>query len=300
MNEETNVGMDETAYEDFFGSFGNQTEDAEETETEVETADESADEPVSEENADGTDAGEGAENGAETNQEAEGANKTEDAEQLFEYKVNKETKSLNLKNPEHLAELKTLAQKGADYDRVKGQLAEARGFKETYGQVAEVLESVAKANNTTVAEIVTQFRTNMLRGTGLSEDAARERIGREDAERELQALKDAEAAKQTAETDTAERAKREFGEFRGKFPDVLLDKPTLDALAPMIQSGKTLTEAYLEHKANTAAAENERLKQELAAAKQTQKNKTRSTGSMQDAGSKTTSQFDDFFAAFKM
>ena len=193
---------------------------------------------------------EGAESAAEDPQEqpgdsAEHPAEQESPEETFTLKVNKEEKTYTRE------EVISLAQKGADYDRVKEQLTQSRqtaealqGKLDSQQEAMELLAQLAEDSKTDIPHILRELRLGQLKKQGLSDEAAEERLLRMDAERENAALKAAAAAEEPAEETTGQRAQREIAQFREARPDADLSKEVLDKLMPDLQGGMPLLEAY--------------------------------------------------------
>ena len=191
-------------------------------------------------------------------------------------------------------EVIALAQKGKDYDRIRGKLDEAsnelktlREQKGSFDKYQSFLERVAKRSNTDIDTLMTDIEANMMvdeeaaKGNKISKDAALERIkfNRYKAETEAKANKEADSkAEEKAEpTDTAKaRMDDEVAAFIREYPDVkATDIP--QSVWEEVKGGKSLVGAY-------ARYENKQLRTELNTIKQNQKNSARSTGSRNTAG----------------
>lgn len=287
------------SHDDFFSAFEGEsyqspTEDVTEeveTETETEVAEESAE--VVEEAADGEEAQEGAEE-----QKAEEDAAKEQQADVFTIKVNKEERTVTRD------EMITLAQKGADYDRVKAAAEQAKtdntALKEQNAKMQEafdLLTDLANESKITVPELLRVFRVNRFKGQGLSEEAAKERVAREDAEKELQTFKaQQEAAQNLSDND---RAKRDVEEFRKMYPDVQLTEELVASLIDDVRGGMTMTQAYQRREAAKKDEEIRALRAELEAEKKNRENRASSPGSQKDSGSKRVkTQFDAFFGAY--
>lgn len=294
--------MDETAtsFDDFFsameGESGYQSADTDDAADIADTPDDAG-------------GGEAAEDGAQPTEDGktEGAADVPGAAgdppapaETFALRVNKTDV------PATREEMIAYAQKGVDYDRVKTALeqertanAELQGrvsqTEEVYGLIAEL----AKESGVEIGELLDQFRVARYKNQGLSDDAARERLGREKAERELASLK-GKADAQKSETDARhERAQREVAEFGRRYPDVTLTDEMVAKLRPDVQDGMTLCEAYQKLCNTEQAAEIKRLQDALEAEKQNKANRSASPGSLGDSGAKKTGgQYEDFFSAF--
>lgn len=290
----------------FGGDDGNQTDTVEETveaADEVETGEEVTEE--AEDTAEGTetaeedDAEEADKDGAEAEPEA-----GEDAqEQKFTIKVNKETREVNL------LEMTELAQKGADYDRVKGQLDTVRQNEQTLQAkidqqkpFMEFLELAAEQTGTTTETLVENLHVNLLKGKGMTEAEARAEIRAAKAEKQVKDLTAAKAPQDnSAEADNGmSRAQQEISDFAKAFPDVRLTDELVKKLMPDVHNGMSLTSAYLKMENARQAAEIAELQRKQAAAEQNKRNRARSPGSQQSSGGKTAkSDFDEFAEAFK-
>lgn len=294
---------EEIAFADFEAAFseedGNQTEPAEET---------TGDEPG--EGAEGTDTGtdddgdEGVEetgdDGREEPGKDEGSGDTHAADDSFTIKVNKEERTVNRE------EIISLAQKGADYDRVKEQLSQSRQQNQTLQEqvdksqgVMETLQMLADGVNMPLDQFVDQLHVNFLMKGGKTEGEAREKIRADRAEKQLNASKAKETAEKAQAEDTQTRAQREIAEFHKDFPNVELTEELCGKLMPDVQSGMSLSNAYRKQENAKKDAEIAELKRQLEAEKQNKKNRANSPGSQKDSGgNRSRSPEDDFFAAF--
>lgn len=295
---------EEMALADFEAAFseedGNQTEPAEET---------TGDEPG--EGAEGTETGEeGGEDTAteETGDEGEdepsegddGGN-TPAAEDSFTIKVNKEERTVTRD------EVISLAQKGADYDRVKEQLTQTRQQNQTLLEQAEknrevldVLQMLADGTNMPLDQFVDQLHVNFLVKGGKTEGEAREKIRADRAEKQLNESKSKETTAKSEETAAQDRAQREIAEFHKDFPGVELTEELCGKLMADVQSGMSLSNAYRKQEAAKKDAEIAELKRQLEAEKQNKRNRSNSPGSQRDSGgNRSRSPEDEFFAAFE-
>lgn len=229
-------------------------------------------------------------------------------EQKFTIKVNKESREVGL------SEMTELAQKGADYDRVKGQLAAARDdlekvnaqFEESR-KISELLKRIADDVGVPEEEMLRRVHINWRMNKGESEKEAIAHIESENAKRELNELKERQNQEKANSESVQERASREIAEFRKEYPDVELTKELIDKMMADVQGGMTLTNAYRkieaakkDEEANNLRAEIQRLQQQIAAEKQNKKNRSNSPGSQTDAGGRNAkSDFDEFAEAFR-
>lgn len=301
--------MENISYDDFFDTFegadgendGNQTDIAVDTEEEAE---ESPQEDTQQEQ-DEPEGGETAEEDTEDEAEevpADGESEPDKdgQEQKFTIKVNKQTREVTL------AEMTELAQKGADYDRIRGRFDEseqnAQGLQEkldTQQPLMDIINAIASEAGMEVPAFLEQVRVNVLVQQGMTEKEAKATIRAQNAEK---ALNDAKPAQEPADNgDTApDRAAAEIEEFARAFPGVQLTQEQIDKLMPDVQAGMTLTNAYLKmENARLAAALEARQKSEKAESKN-RTNRMKAPRSQRDSGGQNTKDaYEDFFAAFE-
>ena len=303
------MGNESIDYEAFFSAMGDTESDGgNQTEPETETAEtEPSTETEQQQPKEDTEGGEESAEESTPNAEENASEKSPAADgqqnepQKFTIKYNHETREVDL------PEMTALAQKGADYDRIRGKLEEAQAGQaalqktvDEQAPVLEVLQLAAKDAGVDVADLVETIHVGLLKGRGMTEAEAKAEIRAAKAEKAMNDLKNKPASEEKVEDPNQERAKREIAEFQDAFPDVSLNQETLDKLAPDVQGGMTLTSAYLK-------LENSRLKTELAesqrkleAEKQNQRNKQKAApGQTDSGGGRSRDSFDDFFDAFE-
>ena len=271
------------------------TEEATETGNvppEGESSQQSGEEPEGEEQ-DGSE-----ENGAEGGEKPDSG-----SEQKFKIKVNKEEKEVSLE------EMTALAQKGADYDRIKERDAKSQqtiqelqaqidGFTAKQG-VLDVLDIIAQKSGSSLEQLAESLYINFRKSGGASEDAAREELKSAKLEKELGALKSQQTKQQEKASEEESRAQREMEQFRSEYPDVELTEELVDKLVPDVQKGMTLSAAYRKMEKAQEAEKIAELERKLAAKQQNAKNRRSSPGSQQDSGgSRSKDVFDEFMAAF--
>lgn len=290
-------------FEEFFSAYdapgeddGNQTD----PETEGTETEETAQEPAGDQETGEADSEESTPE--QEKKPDEGNPEAAPEPQKFTIKVNKGTREVEL------PEMTELAQKGADYDRVKGQLETSRtneaNLQKTVDEqspIMEVLQLAAKDAGVDVAELVDSIHVGLLKGKGMTEAEARAEIRAAKAEKAVNDLKNKPAQEEKPETDSnQERAKREIAEFQTAFPGVQLNQETLDKLAPDVQNGMTLTSAYLKMENARLTAELAEQKRALEAEKQNQKNRRQAAPGQNDSGGgRERDAFEDFFTAFE-
>lgn len=294
--------------DDFFAAFSD--DDGYQTDTDDAAAETEDAETTGEETNEPQDGGEDGSDSGEENEQAPGEEGADDGsegdkpavEENFTIKVNKEERTVGRK------EMISLAQKGADYDRVKDQLAQSRqtnqGLREQLGKykgAIDMLDMLSAASGTGIDDLVEQIHTNWLMQQGKSESEAKAEIRATKAEKRIADMEAAETAKQKpAAEDFKARAEREVAEFHSRFPDVKLTEELCNELVADVQKGMTLADAYQKKENARKDAEITELRQKLAASEQNKRNRAASPGSQNDTGGRRAkSDFDEFMAAFE-
>lgn len=291
---------------DFDSDDGYQTDTddaAEEEAAEPETAEESAedgaeeDQETEDEPGNAEDSGEAsAEDAEKPGTEGEAGTDGADSEQKFTIKVNKENREVGLQ------EMTELAQKGADYDRIKGHLEASRQNEQAMqskldaqNSVMEVLNLISEQSGTPLETLIDQLYVNFQKGNGKSETEARQALENGRLKKENEELKALQTRKDAAVDDVSARAQRDLVEFRKYFPDVVLSDELVEKMMPDIQSGMSMTNSYLNLENARKDAENAELQRRLAASEQNKKNRSRTPGSMRDSGGSRTVDLADIF-----
>lgn len=297
MDETTTIETADEGFAEFEAAFagddGYQTEEpAAEPEENTEDAEASAEEQPDEEEPAGEDAEKGEEEGGE---EAPPAAQ----ETSFTIRVNKEDRTVNRE------EMFSLAQKGADYDRVKGQVAERdntiseltaqiEGSKENLDMLSLISESVGKP----IPELLEQLHLSLLMKSGQTEAEAKANIRAIKAERQVNAAKAAQQ-KQPDKPDPKARAEKELADFHNRFPGVELTEALCKELTEDVRKGLSIADAYQKREDARKDARIAELEKQVAADKQNKKNKAKAVGSQKDSGGRRVkTEFDDFMAAF--
>lgn len=228
---------------------------------------------------------------------AEGSQKPDsEPAQTYTLKVNKEERNVSLE------EMTALAQKGADYDRVKGQIVERentisdlQGKLDKQQAILDVLQMIAGKDGGDLSQLTENLYVNFRKSQGGSEDAARAELKNASLEKELAATKAKQAEEQKQESEDQNRAQREVEEFRKEYPDVELTDELVDKLLPDVQGGMPLSAAYRKMERSQQAEKIAELERKLAAEQKNAKNRRSSPGSQQDSGGKAThSEIDSF------
>lgn len=216
------------------------------------------------------------------------------AEESKAEEAKEETDQFTLK---HLDEVKTvsrdevviLAQKGMDYDRLKQKSEERYAALEVEKSLLDsrvaIFNEMAKSGGyKDVDELIDNIQAEQLsERTGIEKSAALTQVRLERKEKEL-----AEKERRlTATKDSKNKVEEDARAFVEKHPDINF-KSIPKEVWDRVNAGESLLSAYDEHMMDSQrkelAAENERLKAELEAAKKNADNKARSTGSATSAG----------------
>lgn len=293
----------ETGFNDFMDAFDDsadyQTGEAEEQAVEEGTADSTEETTQIEDHADTSEGGQDADQEETGKDQGEPEADSKPQDETFTLKVNKEEKTYSRE------EVISLAQKGADYDRVKEQLERSRqttaDLQFRLDDQNEALSELAKEAGMDVPALLDNLRIATLKKQGLSEDAAKERLLRLKAERENARLKEEKPAEQESAAETSQqRAKRDLEEFRRVYPDVQLTDELIGRLTPDVQGGASLLGAYRKYENAQKDAQIAELQRQLEAEKQNKENRISSPGSQKDTGGKRTkTEYDDFMEAFR-
>lgn len=238
-----------------------------------------ADAPVSEEDA-GHEADQQTDDGSEQQEAASEEQPTqegqEEADQPFlQLKRHGETTGVTRE------QATVLAQKGLDYDHVRGERDAARGRVQ---ELEGFLNELAAPSGMSIEDLIDATRAQVLADRdGIDHDIALQRVKldreRRDFDAERQRIQDAQAEQQRA--DQARTGS--FLRFAQAYPDVdptTIPKEVWDEMA----QGTDLTDAYARYEAKTLRAENEELRSKLETVEKNVDNKQRSTGSQKTAG----------------
>ena len=268
------------------------------TETEVEDSWDDIDlsdlaedgEAAEEDTAEEVEEGEGTEE-TEASQQTETEVRSEDS---FTLKYMGEEKSVTRE------EIVDLAEKGMNYDKVKGQLEAARNDLRDYERVRadlskrneqlQFLEEIAKDQNMSLDELIENTQVQVMqKRTGKDVEVCRGIVANERRARELQAQ---QAAVTSAKDQNAKRD-ADIAEFMKAYPELASDpKNVPQEVWDAVNRGESLLSAYRAYEVKTLRAELEKQKAAAAEEKRKQENKSRSTGSQKTKGTKTVDPFD--------
>ena len=215
---------------------------------------------------------------------------------MYDLKYNGEKKLVTVD------EMKTLAQKGLNYDKVsqerdalRQESTELRKFRDDNHELLGVLTTAAQNAGMDVPAFVRTIRENLLTSQGVDREVARERIAREDAERQLAAARERETSGKKKETEEQEHRRQDAEAFGKLYQDV--DPKTIpDEVWEEVRKGESLVTAYGRYENRQLQAEIKRLKEQQTAAEQNNKNREKTLGSVKTGGQ--TAAKDSFLEAF--
>lgn len=167
-------------------------------------------------------------------------------------------------------ELRTNAQKGLDYDRIK---EERDKFKNSH----KLMESYAKMFGVSTEEYINKVSEEFKNAeakqyaeqNGVTEDGAKQILS---LQRELETYKNKEN-----QTNKREEMRQAFSRFAANHPDVDIKTLPDEVFKNYIEKG-------IDFEASYAIYENQRLKSEIAALKQNKQNEETAVGSAKDEG----------------
>lgn len=304
MNENEDFGFEEFESalfdDDYQTGDDDGAEDSDVTETDTDTQDTHSDGEDGDEgdnSAEDEDVDDSEDDGADGDGEGDSGNT--DADKTFTIKVNKEERTVTLE------EMTTLAQKGADYDRVKEQntkhqqtIADLQSKLEGVSSqqaVLDILDTIAQKSGSTLEQLAESLYVNFRKSAGASEDVAREELKSARLEKELNGYKAKQTQQQEKENDSESRVRRDVEEFRREYPSVEITEELVNKLAPDIQNGMSLSTAYRKYEKAQDSAKIAELERKLAAKAQNDKNKKRSPGSQKDSGGRSSKSDYDVF-----
>ncbi len=233
----------------------------------------------------------------ESTEETEASQQTETevrSEDSFTLKYMGEEKSVTRE------EIVDLAEKGMNYDKVKGQLETARNDLREFEQVKadlskrneqlQYLEELAKEQNMSLDELIENTQVQVMhRKTGKDMEVCRGIVANERRARELQA----QQATVTATKDQNAKRDADIAEFMKAYPELASDpKNVPQEVWDAVNKGESLLSAYRAYEVKALRAELEQQKAAAAEEKRKQENKSRSTGSQKTKGTKTADPFD--------
>lgn len=193
------------------------------------------------------------------------------------------------------SEMVALAQKGLDYDRIRGKYDEAKPVIEMFGEFA-------RAAGMSIPDYIRNVRTEAKRAGGMSEEEARRTVDLEEREASIHAEEARRQEQESARNAQQQRISRELAEFERAFPDAYNNAKSDPKTIPQsvwdeVNNGLSLTAAYSRYAVEQARASVKTAQETVKTVQQAQKNTQRSTGSMKSAGNDSRS-VDAFLAGF--
>lgn len=180
------------------------------------------------------------------------------------------------------ADMVALAQKGLDYDRIRGEYDEAR-------PVMDLFRDYAKRAGITVPEYLARIRAQAKQAEGMSQEEARRAVDLED--REAVVAQQEAVRRQQEEAQRQEFARRQavdarmqadLLEFREVFPGAAADPASIPKeVWEAVRNGRTLVAAYAKYQEAQMAAESAR---RAAVEEKNRQNAALAVGSMRSAG----------------
>ena len=188
-------------------------------------------------------------------------------------------------------EIVKLAQQGMDYERIRSDRDALKSFKAEHEKTIEIFSAFAKESGMDLKQYGDFLREQSLIQTGLSPEAAKERVQlegeRAQLETERKAVEQEKAtaqAQQRADQLKQERINGDLQTFLSAYPDVKpADIPKEVWTAVHGEGGRSpvpLVTAYTKHL-------NEQMRMELEALKQDKENRAKAPGSMSTNGAKS-------------
>ena len=203
----------------------------------------------------------------------------------FELKHLDETKTVSRD------EVITLAQKGMDYDRIRTKYDELKAGEAQRNAHEAFLKELAESAGQSVDDMIDTARARILaskaeaEGKTLSVEDALAQI-KQEKEKQAPEEKPEQPEKPSAEENKDAERQQSFLRFSKEFPDVKAEEIPAEVWKDFAEGKGDLADLF-------ARQENKRLKAELAAMKQNEENRKKSTGSRATAGSAKKSAFDE-------
>lgn len=183
-----------------------------------------------------------------------------------------------------VSELVTAAQKGMNYDHIKGELDALRASSSENNNAIDVMRRMAEASGMGLNQYLELCKNT------LSENRVKAQVDRgvpEDVAKRLLELEDKEAARTAQEKEQEKEAERSraFADLLREYPDL---KTLPEEVAAAVAKGESPLNAY-------RAYDLKQVKLELAQLKKVNENKSKAVGSMQGDAPE---EVDAFLAGF--
>lgn len=175
-----------------------------------------------------------------------------------------------------------LAQKGLDYDHVRGERDTA---KERVAELEGFLTELAAPSNMSIEDLMDATRAELLANKeGIDQSVALQRVKLDRERKAFDAQKQNAQREELAKQEQKQRIDADNAAFQRAFPNVKMSEVPKEVWEMMLKEGESLVSSYARFTAKALAEENEKLKSDLETAKQNFDNKQRSTGSQKSAG----------------
>lgn len=214
-----------------------------------------------------------------------------EADQLFTLKHLDETRQVGRD------EVVALAQKGMDYDRIRQDRDTARAEAARLSEMEEFLKELAAPGNMTVEELMDITRANILaERDGIDQSIALQRVKLERDRKALDAQKQSMERQNQADAQQAAEQRR----IQDSMARFVQEHPGLDAkeipseVWEAVAAGKDMSDAYAIHEAKLLRETLAERDREIETLRQNKNNQARSTGSQTTAGSRKSSEDDEF------
>lgn len=176
-------------------------------------------------------------------------------------------------------ELIAMAQKGWDYDLVRGERDELRAFRTEANPAYELVKTYAQRNGMSVPDYLDYCRKQELIQQGINEQTAQAQVMLEKQQKELSEQQEEMRKSQQRQAEIIAQAKRQeearkkdLQDFIAAYPGVKPEEVPKEVWA-QVANGKSLVTAYTIHR-------NKVLESEIAAMKKNTENAARTTGSL--------------------
>ncbi|MGE4485352.1 MAG: hypothetical protein AB7C97_09625 [Oscillospiraceae bacterium] len=184
-------------------------------------------------------------------------------------------------------EAAALAQKGMDYDRIRGKLEAAENLAKN-GEHMQFLQELAQRQGVTIPELIDRTRALYLAGKeNIDMSVALGRVKNQRLERELKSEKDRLQQKKTQDTEKQEAARKrqqDISEFLRAYPGTKDFNHIPNEVWTAVRGGEKMVSAYARYENRRLASQLSKLSGELEAERQNSKNKGRTTGSQSSTG----------------
>lgn len=185
-------------------------------------------------------------------------------------------------------EATALAQKGMDYDRIRGKLDSLNEESEKHREAVSFLNELAQKQGLTIPDLIDNIRAQEIaKAENVDVDIALGRVKNQRTERDLKAEKE-KLQKKTEQDNTVkadeEKRRQDIAEFTAQYPTVTDFKTIPPEVWASVKSGEKLVSAYGRYENKQLKTQIEKLAKDLEAEKQNVKNKSRTTGSQSSTG----------------